>query len=71
MNTNQLNSEQAFQYLCELLSEYMKTLPAPVRIPVTQTINQCTAVIVNDLTDLQTMKNERDSKVTKIPKEAS
>ena len=35
----------AFKYLGDLLSEYMKTLPAPVRAPVLAMVNQSTQAI--------------------------
>lgn len=36
-----LSNEQALQYISELVAEYMKTLPPPVRGPVMQSANAC------------------------------
>jgi hypothetical protein len=35
------NPTAALAYVGELVSEYMKTLPAPIRRPVVQVVNEC------------------------------
>jgi len=41
----ELTPGQALQYMGELISEYMKTLPIPVRAPVIAMVNQASAVV--------------------------
>ncbi len=60
-----LNPERAFTYMGELLSEYMKTLPDPIRAPVVNMLNHCTAIIANELNDVVSMREQ----VTKLGEE--
>jgi len=53
-----ISPEEAFQYIGELLSEYMKTLPTPVRQPVVQYVNHCTAILANELSDTHKLRKE-------------
>jgi hypothetical protein len=41
MSDRPLSNEEALQYISELIGEYMKTLPPPVRGPVVQSANAC------------------------------
>jgi len=41
----ELSNDHALQYISELVGEYMKTLPPPVRGPVLQATNSCLAQI--------------------------
>lgn len=41
MAQQSLSDEQALQYVGELVAEYMKTLPPPVRGPVLEAANAC------------------------------
>ena len=54
----ELTDATAFQYLGELIAEYMKTLPRPVRIPVVDAVNQATDKIAHSLNELQQTRKE-------------
>jgi hypothetical protein len=56
MSENELTTGQAFQYMGELIAEYMKTLPIPVRAPVVSMVNQASQVIGNALNEHAALK---------------
>lgn len=55
-----ITPEQALSYVSELVGEYLKTLPAPVRQPVLQTVNACLAVIDRTLKAHATVDKQID-----------
>ena len=54
----ELTASQGFQYIGELIAEYMKTLPRPVRLPVIDMVNQSTEVVGRALNEWATMKQK-------------
>lgn len=49
---------QGLTYLGELVSEYLKTLPAPVRVPVISAVNNVAAVVGARLQAADKMEEE-------------
>ena len=61
---NQLTPTQAFKYVGDLVAEYMKTLPPPIRGPVTEAANSCFAMMGAEFAELEKL---RAPKVKKKP----
>lgn len=54
----QLGPKDALNYLGEMISAYMKTLPDPVRIPVIQAINGSMAKVTDALNEVDALKEQ-------------
>lgn len=61
----ELSPQDGYLYLCEMVSEYLKTLPAPVRVPTSQAVNAASAAVgqalkerADLLTQMQAMQAE-------------
>lgn len=55
----ELTPGMAYQYLGQLVSEYMKTLPAPIRAPVISMVNQANEVLGKALNELAIIQKEQ------------